>query len=88
MKKLAKLYLAIDGMIKLKSILAEGIVPALELDQIDTEIKKIVPNNRANVTIFKWPNYIKLISHVESKIDKKYHKKFNDMMKKNGWVGM
>ena len=66
----------------------KGIVPALELDQIDTEIKKIVPNNRANVTIFKWPNYIKLISHVESKIDKKYHKKFNDMMKKNGWVGM
>jgi hypothetical protein len=72
-------------MIKLKQILNEGIVPALELDQIDAEIKKIVPKNRPEVTIFKWPNYNKLISYVEDRIDKKYHKKFNDMMKKNNW---
>lgn len=70
-----------------EEFLNEGIVPALELDQIHIELKKIVPNNKANVTIFKWPNYNKLISHVESKIDKKYHKKFNDMMKKNNWTG-
>ena len=89
-KNMLKRYPRVKSITKLikEGLLTEGIVPALELDQIDTEIKKIVPNNRANVTIFKWPNYIKLISHVESKIDKKYHKKFNDMMKKNGWVGM
>ena len=74
-------------MIKLKQILNEGIVPALELDQIDAEIRKIVPKKTPEVTIFKWPNYRKLISYVEDRIDKKYHKKFNDMMKKNNWTG-
>ena len=72
-------------MIKLKDILNEGIVPALELDQIDAEIRKIVPKKPPQVTIFKWPNYRKLISYVEDRTDKKYHKKFNDMMKKNNW---
>tara|TARA_R110001592_G_scaffold227273_1_gene483451 strand:+ start:2484 stop:2714 length:231 start_codon:yes stop_codon:yes gene_type:complete len=65
--------------------LNEGIIPSLELEEIDAEIRKIIPKKAPDVTIFKWPNYRKLISHVEDRIDKKHHKKFNDMMKKNNW---
>ena len=75
-------------MIKLKDILNEGLIPSLVVDEIHNELKKIVPNNGISITIFKWPSYIKLIAFVESKIDKKYHKEFNKMMKKNGWVGL
>tara|TARA_R110000787_G_scaffold249926_5_gene355543 strand:+ start:524 stop:751 length:228 start_codon:yes stop_codon:yes gene_type:complete len=75
-------------MIKLKNILNEGLIPSLVLDEIHLELKKIDPKNNASITIFKWPNYIKLIAYVKTEIDEKYHKKFDAMMKKNGWVGM